>query len=55
MKNSGSKMSLGEYATRKLIDVGAAIAAPVATAAVGYVIYFHGHDIAERIKNRSKK
>lgn len=53
--NSGAKLSTTEYATRKLIDVAAAIAVPVATFAAGYVVYFHGEDLANSIKSKLNK
>lgn len=55
MSASGAKLSTTEYATRKLIDVAAAIAVPVATFAAGYVVYFHGEDIAQGIKTKINK
>lgn len=55
MNTSGAKLSTAEYAARKLIDVAAAIAVPVATFGSAYVLYFHGHDIANSIKKKFKK
>lgn len=51
-KNSGAKLSTSEYATRKLIDVVAAVAVPLASAAAGYVVMFHGQDISNAIKKK---
>lgn len=52
---TGNKLSTTEYATRKAIDVAAAIAVPVATFAAGYLVYFHGEDIAAAIKRNLNK
>lgn len=52
MDKSGSKLSTGEYAARKAIDVAAAVAVPLATATAGYIVVFHGQDIADAIKRR---
>lgn len=55
MAQSGAKLSVLEYATRKAIDVAAAVAVPVATFTAGYIVYFHGSDIAENIKRRIRR
>lgn len=49
---SGAKLSTSEYAARKMIDVAAAVAVPLASFTAGYVVFFHGEDIANAIKTR---
>ena len=55
MADSGSKLSTGEYASRKMIDVAAAVAVPLATFTAGYIVFFHGEDIANSIKENLNK
>lgn len=47
-KHDGNKLSLAEYSTRKLIDVAAALAVPVAAG----LAYVYGQDIAHGIKHK---
>lgn len=53
--NTGAKVSLPEYAARAIIDVTAKAAVTVIPLAAGYVVYFHGAEISQAIRNRYNK
>lgn len=56
--HSGSKMSTSEYATRKVIDVVAAVAVPIVTVAAVYygpAIVDASKNAINKIKNLRKK
>lgn len=54
-ENTGNKVSLPEYTARAVINIAERALPPILTAASGYVVWFHGNDIANWIRNKTKK
>lgn len=52
---NGVKISLPEYTARKVLDVTARALPPLLIMTGGYILYFHGEEIANSIKNRKAR